>query len=413
MDRFNKILISITLLLIPTYLMRFTILGMPTNVLEVLVLVTFILVLLGRQEFDYKECYRQNKGYFFAIFLILGGLIISTLANGEYRMGLGIIKGWFVVPLMFSWVLYAGSKNERNLKNVIEWLYWGIFGVAVVSLGYYFLGELTYDGRLRGFYLSPNHLAMYLAPAVFIGIYLINLQLPPAKAWYWRAGTTHNLQRSKIKLFIIGASSLVLLAALYLTCSYAAWTAVILSLIITAAIISRKISKKAILTGLIIILLILISQWNTEKSGNLKEFSRSSLESRIMIWKASSKILSDNPIWGIGPGNFQNKYLEYQKYFPPYLEWAVPQPHNLYLAFWLQTGIPGLLGFLIVVLMWLKQMLQIQKNSQLAMMLLAIMIYILLHGLLDTPYWKNDLAIIFWIIIFLGLRTRQIPEVAL
>ena len=27
---------------------------------------------------------------------------------------------------------------------------------------------------------------------------------------------------------------------------------------------------------------------------------------------------------------------EYQKHFPPYLEWAVPQPHNLYLAFWLQ-----------------------------------------------------------------------------
>ena len=59
-------------------------------------------------------------------------------------------------------------------------------------------------------------------------------------------------------------------------------------------------------------------------------------------------MIEKNPLFGIGPGNFQNKYLEYQKYFPPYLEWSAPQPHNIFLAFWLESGLLGLAGFVII-----------------------------------------------------------------
>ena len=125
------------------------------------------------------------------------------------------------------------------------------------------------------------------------------------------------------------------------------------------------------------------------------------MSSRMMIWKSSALMIKNNFIFGIGPGNFQNKYLEYQKYFPPYLEWAVPQSHNLYLAFWLQSGIIGLIGLIGLISTWLKktigEILKNQKNSALLAVSLGIVIYILLHGILDTTYWKNDLALIFWI----------------
>jgi len=132
-----------------------------------------------------------------------------------------------------------------------------------------------------------------------------------------------------------------------------------------------------------------------------------------MIWKSAGKILEDHPLWGSGPGNFQIKYLEYQKYFPPYLEWAVPQPHNLYLAFWLQTGILGIVGFLVLIAKWIKNVIRIIKNHQngnlqIASVLAGIMLYILIHGIADTTYWKNDLALIFWTIFSLGLIIRDI-----
>ena len=69
-----------------------------------------------------------------------------------------------------------------------------------------------------------------------------------------------------------------------------------------------------------------------------------------MIWKSAGLMIKNNPLFGIGPGNFQEKYMEYQKYFPPYLEWAVPQPHNIFLAFWLESGLIGLAGFILLLL---------------------------------------------------------------
>ncbi len=35
-------------------------------------------------------------------------------------------------------------------------------------------------------------------------------------------------------------------------------------------------------------------------------------------------------------------------------------------------------------------------SEQITYISLAIMLYILLHGLVDTTYFKNDLAVVFW-----------------
>jgi O-antigen ligase len=121
-----------------------------------------------------------------------------------------------------------------------------------------------------------------------------------------------------------------------------------------------------------------------------------------MIWQSAGKILEDNPTWGIGPGNFQEKYLEYQKYYPPYLEWAVPHPHNLYLAFYLYSGILGLAAFLLSIFFWLKKIMA-QKKEATVLVALGIIAYFLLHGMVDTTYFKNDLAVIFWLAFFLPL----------
>lgn len=400
----TKYLIYLAILLVPAYLIRFTIFGIPTNILEILVLMTFISTVLSKQKFDYKEFYKQNKVYFFGILLTIAGLFISAAANENYRASFGIIKGWFIIPLIFSWVLFKEVKSKEGAENIIKWLYLSIFWVSVVSFAYYFQNDLTYDGRLKTFYLSPNHLAMFLAPGIFIGIYLAQAQSLKLKAQNYNA---------KLKTFYF-ISLLMISLSLYLTYSYAAWLAVVISFVIGSAILYRdKINKNLLAISLLVIFLLVMSQWNTTKFNSLKSFSRSSLESRMIIWKSAGKILSDNPIWGIGPGNFQNKYLKYQKYFPPYLEWAVPQPHNLYLAFWLNAGISGLAGFLILIFNWLKNLsnfIKKQKSGtiQIAAAMLGIMLYILIHGLADTPYWKNDLALVFWITFSLGIIIQKL-----
>jgi positive regulator of sigma E activity len=57
----------------------------------------------------------------------------------------------------------------------------------------------------------------------------------------------------------------------------------------------------------------------------------------------------------------------------------------------------GLLAFLWLLLVAFRQII---KNQQL--FLLAPLLAIVIHGLVDTTYWKNDLSVIFWIFLALA-----------
>lgn len=384
MNKFTKILIYITVFLIPTYLIRFSIFGIPTNVLEILIYLAFISWIFEKQKVNWKELFQEYKIYIVSILLIFLGLILSTLINKNYQVGFGVIKGWFFDPLIFSFVLIQKTKEQKNIENILKILYFSAFTVSLIALEYFFYGNLSYDGRLSAFWSSPNYLAMFLAPAIFIGMYLLK-----------------NKERETKNKNVIMIFSLIIIAfIIYLTHSYSVWISIVLGLLIVEST-TRRINKKFIFVSFLIILFAFLIQFGNPKLKDI--FSeRSSLSSRTMIWKSSVLMLKNNLVFGIGPGNFQNKYLEYQKYFPSYLEWAVPEPHNIYLAFWLQSGIIGFAGFVILIFSWLKkitkEILNNQKNSAILAVLLGIMIYILIHGIFDTTYWKNDLSLVFWII---------------
>jgi O-antigen ligase len=162
------------------------------------------------------------------------------------------------------------------------------------------------------------------------------------------------------------------------------------------------LKNKKILFILFLFGIIVFFQFKNEKFVDLVNLNeRSSLSSRIMIWKSAARMIEDNFWWGIGAGNFQEKYLEYQKYYPLYLEWAVPHPHSLYLTFWLYGGIIGLTGFLALIFQYSKgmfRMIKKEKDNELILVSLGIMLVILIHGFIDTTYFKNDLAIVFWLV---------------
>jgi O-antigen ligase len=373
--------IYLTIISLPLYLIRFSIFGLPTNVFEIMALGAIIMFF--RSSRSLKNELRAYHKYFIPIGLIVGGLMLSILFNGSYRIGLGIIKGWFVIPMLFAFVAATRLQKEKR-KIIFSAIYISAFLVACVALGYLLLGEITFDGRLQAIFNSPNYLAMYLSPAIIIG--LVNFR-----------------QNKKI----YGVSLVIIAIALYFTFSYAAWLAILVAAGLIGFLQKRTGTPskniKWIIVGMIIIM---FWQLGTVKMHNLIHLTeRSSLASRIMIWRSAGVMIGNNPIMGIGPGNFQSEYLAYQKYFPPYLEWAVPEPHNLFLALWLQAGIIGLVGFLALMFIWFKELVK-EKSlfSDINLIAIAIIIIMLMHGLFDTTYFKNDLAVLFWLAFLLPIK---------
>lgn len=407
----------LTIFSMPLYLIRMNIFGLPSNIFEIFVILTVVPLFLKERKKVFGKFFGLPKLLLISTALILAGVLLSILFNDNYRAGFGIFKSWFLLPILFSFLLYTVLNSKADIEKVFLSIYLSAAAVGFISIVYKTIGIVTYDGRLEAFYSSPNYLAIYLSLGVFFGFYFL------AKSFFEKAYS----KKFFAHLFLI----LLVLFALYFTYSYGAWLAIFVALFFTIfAIIPQK---KILLAGLffIIAIAIFIFQLNTPKFSSLINFSeRSSFASRMMIWDASFLMIKQNSVWGIGPGNFQDSYLALQKYFPPYLEWAVPQPHNVFLAFWLQAGLMGLIGFFLLLFLIFKTFFEIinqfdvsarseieqstgdsfhsfsltiknKKGALLVAPLLGFFLYTVLHGLVDTTYWKNDFAFLFWISVFL------------
>jgi O-antigen ligase len=90
-------------------------------------------------------------------------------------------------------------------------------------------------------------------------------------------------------------------------------------------------------------------------------------------------------------------------------------PHNIFLNFWSELGILGALLFcwIIAKFLWQSGRYFLSEkagaNRYIALGLLTSMVVIVIHGLVDVPYFKNDLSALFWISIAIlgGLNLKQ------
>jgi O-antigen ligase len=380
--------ILVVLFFLPAYLLKIKFNWVSSNVLELLVAILFIFWIFNKSTKypptgDHPQGDKiQNTKYILPVSLIFAGLIFSVLTNKNFYAGFGAIKGWFVFPIIFAIIFYDALKKDESLleKSLLALFFSGV-AVSAIGIAYKFLGILTYDNRLKIFWDSPNQLAMFLAIPFLIGVFFV-------------------MQK---KLFTL--SAIIIGISLYFSYSYGAWLAIAVTIFVIFWLKYRKKWQKKYLIISILIFAILVSLASVYKYKSIANMGeRSSLASRFMIWKSSGLMIENNPLFGIGPGNFQNKYLEYQKYFPPYLEWSAPQPHNIILAFWLESGLVGFAGFVILLFYFFQDNKKtIENNREFGILFLGIMIYTLVHGLVDTTYWRNDLAAVFWAVVAMNI----------
>lgn len=207
-------------------------------------------------------------------------------------------------------------------------------------------------------------------------------------------------KRYQWTIVFLGSATLF---SLWATRSYAAWLAVVLACFATWLFwrIGGVRSYGAILAVLVLFLgVAFLHERGTEKWQSLVAGSdQSSLASRIMIWQAAVKISVDAFPVGIGTGRFQTVYLENQENFPPYLEWAVPTPHNLYLHFLIEGGALAFIGWIgcvaVVLSRGFRNRYQ-EVRSAVVMLGFVLVAFYLVYGLVDTPYMKNDLVLAVW-----------------
>lgn len=323
------------------------------------------------------------------IFLI-GGLAAFFL-NRLPLESLGLVKSFIILPLLLAAVLRSLIFSCQEHAVVLSFWYGGVAIAALVALTWFFFGGTTYDSRLAAWYDSPNQLAFLLGPGVLLGIYFF-YQWPTV---------------SKTTMIIKMSAPLLIFWALLLTRSYAMIGAALMTGLFLAYCLKGFENRKFFVWSTISLIgfscIWLTSEFSTEKYQSLLTLDeRSSVSSRIMIWTVGLEVARESFPWGIGIGQFQSAYLSRQVTHPPYLEWAVPEPHNLFLAIFLAGGVMSLVAFFVCLWLGIGYLwVQYKKRQHIPMVSLyaCLLLYWLITGIVDTPYFDNYLSLGWWGII--------------
>lgn len=362
--------------LLPLYYFRFNLMGLPTNFIEVLIVLLLVLTLLG-----YRKLSLPN---FWPIGLITVGVVISSIFALNQWVAFGIVKGWFVIPIIYYACLttiFSPDQRELFVKPALS----SLVLVSLYAVGQY-LGLVPFlahqlpeaqqyldQGRAIGFFESPNFLAMYLVPLTLLtGGYLCLNKSYRTCWWLSLPLIAILLSQSQAGLLAVGAG----IVWLWL------WRPV-------GEDTQSRSQQILVVVGALAVLAVLW-RWVDDPA-------------RLLIWQNTWVMIKEQPILGIGPGQFQAIFSSLDIQSSQYAATApyALHPHNIFLNFYLSTGLLGLAGFIWMLVRMGRNFWKSIARSPLELTASAGIVAVLVHGLFDSTYFKNDLAIIFWILVFL------------
>jgi O-antigen ligase len=130
---------------------------------------------------------------------------------------------------------------------------------------------------------------------------------------------------------------------------------------------------------------------------------------RIELWKATLEMLRHNPIFGAGLSGFAERVAPYWNADHPE---RFIDPHNIVLNFWVETGVLGAIAFAWLLVTGFRVSWHGWKTSEASwrpifLGVLLALVAIVIHGLVDVPYFKNDLSLEFWALLGLVLAGQR------
>lgn len=374
------------LFLLPTYLIRLSIAGFPTTLLEIIVL-GFLLGFIASLP-DYKKLYRLGQ-INWAIGLFILASAIAVLVSPEKMRALGQFKAFFLEPVLLFYAAVLILSEKDGLKLSLQSLFISsglvsLFGIfqhfTYLGLPIRFWGTGVEPQRITSVFEYPNALALFLGP--IIGLFFV-------------------LELKKYLLFknpwVLRAGLAIMALALGMTLSRGAWLAVLITLSLLVAK-NLRIKTTATLAAVLIAVFLLVPSLRERVGTGLSDASS---QAHWDLVKAGAAKIMESPLIGNGlfgfrttleQGNFQGEIINY--------------PHNIFLNFWVETGLLGLLAFCWVIHLALHQ--KFKHASPIGLAAGAFLLIVILHGMVDVPYFKNDLAILFWFV--LSLLFVPIPD---
>ncbi|MEK7158385.1 MAG: O-antigen ligase family protein [Patescibacteria group bacterium] len=370
--------IGATLAVLPSYLIRFSIGSIPFTLLEGIILIQ--IAVWGIQRIRRKDFYLPQSRLWLPTMLFLLSGTASIFIAPNPQEALGIWKAYLLEPIVFCLMIVTTIKTADDLR----WVRHG-FAILVGWISLYAI--LQWIG---GFGAEPYISEIpRRASSIFPYPNALGLLLAPILVYLWH----HAHERWVKGIIAIG------ILGLLTTVSQGAWLAtaggIFFSLLFTRW---RKWTLIGSFTALLLLLLIAPTRTMLIQLATFQDVSG---DVRLVLWQGTWNLLRDRPMFGAGLGGFAEVYDRYR--LAKHTE-LLEYPHNMFLDAWVELGLLGLVSFIWLLYDAIREGM---KRLPTTLPLLAVFVAIMLYGLVDVPYFKNDLALLFWI--WMGLLIVSPP----
>ena len=388
--------LAITAACLPLYVVRWHVGPLPTTLLELLVFITVFMY--GVVRWVERRPPSARTPYDIPIALLLVAGIASVAVAPDHLRALGIYRAYFIEAIAMFYVAVDLIRTRDDVQTFLRIAAIGALVMAagqIVSFTWVAAHQQLQLGDAPAFLnTSPNADAMYLEPP---------LAFAAAFAMF----------PSRPRERLIAAPVLaIIFVAVILTLSRASYLAMaVLGIGLVLSLQSWRWRLRAVgaLAAMTVILveIPLINQ-------RLADVAHS-VTNRTSIYRQALEMLSQRPIFGAGFDGFPIRVAP----FRPGTESIHLYPHNIWLTTWSEIGLLGVIAFAVIFFgLLIRGIRAVPFASDIYRPLLwggvGTLVLYTVHGMFDSPYWKNDLSVEFWLVAALlvaGVRaTRALPS---
>lgn len=314
---------------------------------------------------------------------------------------------WFIVPMYF-----VGSIFFRNFRNIKPFI-WAYVAALIIVIGY-----ATYNHSMFAFSEKAGHWVMtpfyndHTAYGAILALFLPVM-----------AGLSVDKDATlKERIFAIIATVIILIA-LYLSFSRAAWVSVVVAIMIMLTVLFR-IKLKWILLSIASLLLIFftfqfeildkLEKNKQDSSANFIEHIQSisnissdasNLE-RINRWQSALRMYHERPVFGWGPGTYQFEYAPFQRTKEKTIISTnlgdMGNAHSEYIGPLAESGFMGMITVLAIMVTVIYTGLRVFRRSEsrqsrlMGLIVTLGLITYYVHGIMNNFLNTDKASVPFW-----------------
>ncbi len=400
--------------------------NMPTEPLVVAIMGLFFLKLIYEQKYD--KAIVRHPITIVLIFHLLWMFITSVTSEiplVSFKYFISYL--WFVITFYF--VTIQLFKKKENIRLFL-WLFGGSLAAIIIYISIHH-GMYNFDRRIGTWIVRPffNDHTQYSAVIALIAPVFIVMA-------FFKG---YSVLRRRVALIIFA----IFVMGVVFSYSRASW----LSMSIAFAsfwILVLKINYKFIFASLILLVGVLflfqddiimqLERNRQDSSGDFREHVQSisnitsdasNLE-RINRWRSAYRMYQERPILGWGPGTYQFIYAPFQLSIDETIITTnfgdLGNAHSEYLGPLSESGLPGMLFFMILAVFVIVRGIKNFKNASLkehrwlSLGITLSFIAYFTHGFLNNFLDTDKVSVLFWgfiaILVAIDIfHTRQQPDI--